>query len=70
MSMTFDGELYDKAALLQAARDYGALARIEVKETAQGYACSFSECRYDPERTRLEFANYALELTAQRERIC
>ena len=70
MSMTFDGELYDKAALLQAAQDYSALARIEVKETAQGYVCSFDECRYDPERTRLEFANYALELTARPKPIC
>lgn len=70
MSMTFDRELYDKDALFQAIQDYSALARIQVKETALGYVCTFDECRYGPERTVLEFANYVLELTALRGRIC
>lgn len=64
--MTFDRQIYDGEALRQAAKDYAPIARIDVEEKAEGYVCHFHDCRYDRELTRMEFANYALEMTAQR----
>lgn len=65
--MEFDKELYDRQAIFQAVRDYAALAAIDVYDLGGSWSCVFSNCRYHEELTQREFANYVLEMTAQRK---
>lgn len=62
MKIKLNKEIYSAPHIRQAAADYSALADISLTEDNGYFICSFSECRFDEQRTAKEFVNYVTDL--------
>lgn len=52
--------IYSEKALKQAIKDYLPLALIEMNSNADKVNLTFSNCKYDEEKTIREFENYLI----------
>lgn len=61
-NLNLSKSIYNKDSINRAIFDYKNFCRIEVRETNNYYLCSFYDCKYDMEKTMLEFENYLIDI--------
>lgn len=61
MKIKYDSNIYAEQAIIHAANDYSAIAKVTVKSSDRYIECSFSDCNYDEETTIKEFSNYIID---------
>ena len=55
-------EIYSYEAIRAATQDYSGLCSIKVTKADDEWLVSLSDCKYDEDRTALEFENYLIGL--------
>lgn len=60
MKIKYDGNIYAERAVIRAANDYSAIAKVTIASDGRDIKCSFSDCSYDEETTVREFSNYII----------
>ncbi len=53
-------DIYDIEAIKRACDAYSQISSISVASQERAYALTFDDCKYDEERTVLEFENYLI----------
>jgi len=60
--IAFYKEIYSFSVLQQAVANYNGIATVVLTETAIGWECRFTNCKYDVAQTTKEFDNYCINL--------
>lgn len=55
-------ELYSLSDIRTAQAAYAGICQLEVGENDTHWLCNFSACKYEEQRTIMEFENYLIDL--------
>lgn len=55
-------ELYPLSYISTAQATYTGICQLEVEENDTYWLCNFSACKYEEQRTIMEFENYLIDL--------
>lgn len=61
-NLSLDLEVYNRSIILEAINAYRGLCVIDYTERGHKFICKFSKCKYNIDKTTLEFENYVIDL--------
>lgn len=62
----FDGDIYNKSAVIRAATGFSNVAKITVTQIGSKILCVLVSSKYNEETTIKEFGNYVIDCMNQR----